>query len=92
MTTRLQQEAAISLINYDSKAGDEFAVSTSEYNDMRYFREVADRLGQRVIYASAQTMRGFAKRGLIKWESSWRSGTATIIDLDALRQIANEEI
>lgn len=86
-----KQSAAEALARDGAHVGEEVAVSTSEYNDMGYFREVADRYNQRVIYANVQTMRSFAKRGLISWDQRWRSGNAILLDIEGLRKIAEGE-
>lgn len=90
--SRNQYDLAISIVKHKPRAGDKFAVSTSQYNDMAYFRQVSNRLNQPVIFGSAATARGFAKRGLIEWNQGWRSGTITVIDPEGLRAIVEAEL
>ena len=88
-----QYDAAVSLINYDTKVGELVEVSCSEYNDDQYGRKWSEERSRRYVSgnsAMGAAMRGFAKRGLIEWSPSWRSGCAKIVDLDGLKKIVQD--
>lgn len=84
--TRNQHDAAASLISAFTVKGKAISVSTSEYS-VEQVSSWARKHGYKSAHGTAQAMRGFAKRGLIEWDQSYRSGDAIILDLDGLKAV-----